>query len=90
VKRAGWPVCHRCMKEHLKAQWVCRANIKTASSIDPYGVALRQNVFGLGWRIDDGKTGMSWESYEHKAKKKYRKHLTAWKRHMAFLRDNLR
>jgi len=78
------------MKEHMEAALVWRANINTASQdVDSYQVALRQRVFGLGWSVENGASGMPWEEYAAKAAVEHGTHLSAWTRHMKFLRDSL-
>lgn len=84
-KRLGWLICHNCVERHLDDRWVWRANIKTDTQLDPYEVAIRQSVFGVGWKVDNGRTGMSWNSYEKKAQECYRGNIKTWKRHMDFL-----
>lgn len=88
-KRFGWLICQSCLPKHLEDRWVWRANIKTNTQLDPYEIAIHQGVFGVGWGVNGGRTGMSWKSYEKKAKEDHRGKIGIWKRHMDFLRQKL-
>ena len=84
--RPRWLVCSRCMKGHLQAPWVWRANINTNSSVDAYEFAVRRRVFGIGWQVGVGRTGMSWPKYENAARKDHKGQIQKWESHLTFIR----
>jgi hypothetical protein len=75
-----WKVCAECEPGHLIESHIYRANIKTASS-HQYAFALANECFGFGWAVDDGYTGMDWETYCVKASASFGEK-SHWKRYM--------
>jgi hypothetical protein len=83
-KRQGWRVCATCMPEHLSAPFVWRANIKTAGHSDPYKFAIDHSVYGVGWSVDGGVSGMTWIAYANAARREHGD-TKSWESAMRFL-----